>query len=188
MTGNHAKDGFPAADAPTAVLTAGDVAVRATGRDTVTFPAIRDDAPPRCHCGTSRCPDDPRDIPAPADLRVVLSCGPGVVSKMWRTHVRDGVWEDIRAAGAAALSRDREATRMGQERIHNNLDCGWHDLAAVFRADTATLTDPRLAEAFAQVVRNMAWWADDTRRWVAERAEQSRLQAPGGGRHDARAR
>ena len=123
MTGQHAGDGLGPADIPVAV------AMRATGRDTVTFPAIRE-ALVKCQCGTSRCPDGP-DIPGPSDARAVLSCGPGVVSKMWRTRVRNGEWADIRAEVREARSRVLDPASKGQERIHNDLDCDWHDIAAV---------------------------------------------------------
>jgi len=144
-------------------------AVKVTGRDTVAFAAIRDEDE-ACRCG--KCPGTDPD-----EKGALLSCGPGVVSKMWRTRIRNGEWDDIRALFRTARKRVEDAAEKGQDAIHNNLDCDWHDIAAVFRADTGLLTDPQLDEGLRQMEADLVSRAGELRRWVAERAEAIRNEA-----------
>jgi len=151
----------------------GPAAAAATAKwgtwDTVAFPAIRGDDD-GCRCGMHPPAGEP-------GKDALLSCGPGVVSKMWRNRVRDGEWADIPGEFGGAQQRVYAEARKGQQRIHNNLDCDWHDIAAVFRADTALLSDPALAARLALFETELAEKAAELRRWVAERAESIRREA-----------
>ena len=173
MTGQHAGDNLGPADIPAASVTA----VKVAGRDTVTFPAIRD-TPQKCQCGTARCPDAPQPGPAAAGGPALLSCGPGVVTRMWRERVRNGQWLDISAEADAGAERVHKPAQVRERAIHNNLDCGWHDVAAVFRADTDLLTDPEVAERLRQFETGLAAQLAEMR-LAAERKQAKRNEAEG---------
>ncbi len=135
--------------------------VQAPGWDTVTFPAIRDDGEP-CKCGM--CPGAD-----PGEKGALLSCGPGVVTLMWRARIRNGQWEDIHAAVLAGRERVHQPALAKLGGICNDLDCGWHSLAAVFRANPAVRTDPLLAASLRKTADTLAARLDEDRRRSAER-------------------
>ncbi len=147
--------------------------------DTITsFPAIRDDTPPpqadgKCQCGMASCPDGP-DIPHPADVRVVLSCAEGVVSRIWRAKVASGEWDDIPAFADQGHARVHLPALNANRRIRANVAAGRHDIGTVLRADPPALDDPQLDRDLCRVEDRIAGEAAALRRWVAERAAQIR--------------
>lgn len=157
-----------------AIYGTGVVAVKVAGRDTVTFPAIPAQAPVPCQCGMPGCPDRDRslDAPVPAETRVMLSCGPGVVTKIWREQVRNGHWLDITAEADAGTERVFRPTRKTWRQIRNDLDCRWHDIAAIFRADPTILPKARnetLARSLTEVAASLESGLAEMQRASAER-------------------
>lgn len=131
--------------------------------DTITsFPAITDDAQPdaaqelvsvpdmdqACPCGSGklllRC-DGRKSVPVPADVRAMLSCASGVTSRMWRTRVGNGQWDDIPALFDAAHAAIHFPALGRQRSIRGELAAARHDFAAVFGRHPGLLGDARLA-------------------------------------------
>ena len=160
----------------TSVLGQPPVSVKIAGRDTITFPAIRDDAPEPCRCGSARCPDSTGDIPMPADTRALLSCGPGVVSKMWRARVANGQWEDIPAEADAGRERVHTPAMKTWRKIRNELDVRWHDIAAILVANPDVRWEPELAGKLHQAEEEMTAKAAELHFWVTGRAAELRRE------------
>ena len=113
--------------------------------DTITgFPAITDTTQvipavtDECGCGMHGTPAEP-------GKEALLSCAPGVVSRMWRARVANGEWDDIGAVADAGHARIHLPALAGQRRIHADLAGRRHDFAAVFTRNPALLPDPALA-------------------------------------------
>ena len=137
--------------------------------DTITsFPAITDSPPPEepapgpdCPCGSGKplaaCDGRPPAGPQrPADSRPLLSCAPGVVSRMWRARVGNGQWDDIPALADAAHARIHFPALTRQRQIRDGLAASRHDLGAVFARTPALLPDARLAAELHAVEARLA--------------------------------
>ena len=111
--------------------------------DTLTsFPAITDDTEIIPAAGECRCGMCPR--PGEPGTGALLSCAPGVVSRMWRTRVANGQWANIPAAFDDAHADTFRPTLKTQRRIRDQLATGRHDIAAVLDRNRVLLTDQAL--------------------------------------------
>jgi hypothetical protein len=113
--------------------------------DTITgFPAVSGDtevipaASDPCACGM--CPES-----GEPGKDALLSCAPGVTSRMWRTRVANGQWDDIAALADAGHARIHLPALKGQRRIRAGLAGRRHDFAAVFSRNPDLLADLALA-------------------------------------------
>ena len=125
--------------------------------DTVTsFPAIKGTDPPEwwtgpCPCGVQGCPDGP-PLPMPADGRALLSCAPGVTSRMWRTRVANGQWENLPGLWDKAHASTHMPALDRQRAIRAALAASRHDIRAVLAQNPALLSDRVLGDG----LRDMA--------------------------------
>ena len=163
--------------------TAATVTMPAAGEDTEAFtPDWTESGEPEpgrhagpvrdvCGCGTSACPDSPR--PETDEKGAVLSCAPGVVTRMFRERIRNGQWENI-----PAYVRDRanDVQKYAVEHLASirlDLERGVLDLAPVFDRVPALHADPDLAErlrcAVADVERQLVRQQGDMHREVLRR-------------------
>jgi hypothetical protein len=111
--------------------------------DTITgFPAIRDERPAPagepCGCGMHDTPDPGTDA--------LLSCAPGVVTRMWRTRIANGQWADIHAAWDQGHARTHMPTLENLRRIHASIAAVRHDIGAMFDRNPGLLSDAVIAE------------------------------------------
>ena len=113
--------------------------------DTITgFPAVSGDtevipaATEACGCGM--CPQS-----AEPGKDALLSCAPGVTSRMWRTRVANGQWDDIGAIADAGHARTHLPALKANRRIHADVAGRRHDLGAMFRRNPALQPDLALA-------------------------------------------
>jgi hypothetical protein len=106
----------------------------AVSGDTEVIPAVAE----ACACGM--CPDS-REPGKDA----LLSCAPGVTSRMWRTRVANGQWDDIGAIADAGHARTHLPALKTNRRIHADVAGKRHDLGAVFTRNPLLLPDLALA-------------------------------------------
>lgn len=142
--------------------------------DTISgFPAVSGDievipaAPEACTCGMCPSSQEP-------GKDALLSCAPGVTSRMWRTRVANGQWDDIPALADAAHARVHLPALKQQRRIRGDLAGRRHDFAAVFTRNPGLLPDLALARELR-----------DLQATLEERLESMRLDAA---REEARIR
>ena len=108
----------------------------------------------RCGCGTSRCPDGP--AAESAEKGAMLSCAPGVVTRMSQERVRNGQWEDISACARTAALRVHKPAVDEAARIRQDLEHGVLDLGPVFDRNPALHWDPELAADLARYEAGLA--------------------------------
>ena len=123
-------------------------------QDTIsTFPAIRDDTPPpaadQCKCGMCPQPGEP-------GKDAVLSCAPGVTSRMWRTRVANGQWDDIHSVWDQAHAKTHMPALDVQRHIHGDLAARRHDIAAMFNRNPGLLSDSVIADGLADLAGRLA--------------------------------
>jgi hypothetical protein len=105
----------------------------AVSGDTEVIPAVTDG----CPCGMHS--------PAEPGKDALLSCAPGVTSRMWRTRIANGQWTDIAAEADAAHARIHLPALKQQRRIRADLAGRRHDFRAVFTRNPSLLPDLALA-------------------------------------------
>jgi len=192
VTGNHARDPFPDADADTAVLPGAGYlpahdpavhgpayAIKTPGRDTLPFPAARPytqpDAGEPCLCGYC---DGGGNQPPPAlpggDPRAMLYAGPGIITRTWKARIREGAWDDIPAEFDVAHARTHLPAIKHNRDIHLDLSSGRHHLAAVFHAHPDVRTDSGVAEELHRMEAEMPGRMAELQDWVARRAAEWR--------------
>lgn len=98
---------------------------------------------PECNCQTAGCPDGPR-MPGPGDPRMLLSCAPGVVTRMSKERVRNGEWEDIATYGRDARVRVHKPAVDLLAGITLGLEEGVHDLGALLDRSAPLHSDAAL--------------------------------------------
>src|SRR5262249_25972289 len=122
--------------------------------DTITsFPAIRDDTPPP---QTETCPCGMHDTPAGPGKEALLSCAPGVVTRMWRTRIANGQWTDIHAAWDQGHARTHMPALENQRRIHAALAAVRHDIGAMFDRNPGLLSDAVIGDALRDLEGRLA--------------------------------
>lgn len=143
--------------------------------DTITgFPAVSGDtevipaASEECGCGM--CPESKEP-----GKDTLLSCAPGVTSRMWRTRVANGQWDDIDALADAAHARIHLPALKQQRRIRAGLAGRRHDFAAVFNRNPALLPDLALARELRDLEATLEERLEDMRREAAR--EEARIRA-----------
>lgn len=185
MTGKHKADGLPAAETLEPLpAPEPETAPLAPGwrEDTITsFPAIRDDTPPPavslpddatepvfvsdltqpCPCGSGKtllgCDGRPSPaIPVPAETRTLLSCAPGVVSRMWRTRVANGQWENLPALADQAHARIMMPALDRQRAIRGEVAARRHDIAAMLTRSPSLLADRVLSDGLRDLELRLA--------------------------------
>ena len=151
MSGQHERDGFPEAevpqDAPAEVTY--PVAVKVTGQDTWPIAAIREDAEP-CPCGM-HAPQEPGSD-------ALLSCAPGVVTRMSHERVRNGQYEDIPKFAREASVRVHRPAVDGRARIQLNREHTEMDLDAMFDRNEDLRHDPDIDEGLKRLEAEHASW------------------------------
>ena len=122
--------------------------------DTITgFPAIRDNTgapqqPETCPCGMHDTPEPGTDA--------LLSCAPGVVTRMWRTRIANGEWDDIHAAWDQGHARTHMPALEQQRRIHAGLAAVRHDIGTMFSRNPRLLSDAVIADALRDLEGRLA--------------------------------
>ena len=133
------------------------------------FPAIRDDTEvipavaEVCGCGMHEAPAEPG-----ADA--LLSCAPGVVSRMWRARVNNGQWANIPALFDDAHSDTFRPTLKMQRKIRDDLATGRHDIGAVLDRNPALLADAGLRDGLRDLADTLAGRLADMQAEAAVRA------------------
>jgi hypothetical protein len=161
--------------------------------DTVTsFPAITDDTPPPpgmpadatepfalsadqpCPCGSGKtltgC--DGRATQADPGTGCLLSCAPGVTSRMWRTRVTTGEWDDILSLLDSADAATHIPALQHQRLIHAEVAARRYDIAVVFTRTPSLLCDRVLGDGLRDMAARLAERLADMRatseeRWAA---------------------
>ena len=95
-------------------------------------------------------PLEPPAAPEPGK-GALLYYGPGIVTRMWETRIRNGQWADIAAEFNAAHARIHLPTLRRNDEIRLDLSTGAHHIAAVFDAHPEAHGDEKLAEGFRDV-------------------------------------
>ena len=113
--------------------------------DTEVIPAATDE----CRCGM--CPAS-----AEPGKDALLSCGPGVVTRMWRTRVANGQWADIAAEADAAHARVHLPALRTNRRIRADLAARRYDIAAMLSRNTALLSDQVLGNGLRDMAGRLA--------------------------------
>ena len=123
--------------------------------DTITsFPAITGDtqilpaATEQCPCGMH--------TPAEPGKDTLLSCAPGVTSRMWRTRVANGQWDDIHALWDKGHARTHMPALEHQRRIHAALAAMRHDLGVMFGRNPGLLSDRIVSEGLRDLEGRLA--------------------------------
>ena len=124
--------------------------------DTITgFPAVSGDtqvipaAAEACTCGMCPSSGEP-------GKDALLSCAPGVTSRMWRTRVANGQWESIPAAWDKAHAATHLPTLDRQRRIHAELAARRHDIAAMLSRSPWLLADRVLRDGLTDMASRFA--------------------------------
>jgi len=143
--------------------------------DTISgFPAVSDAtevipaAADACTCGMCPSSQEP-------GKDALLSCAPGVTSRMWRTRVANGQWDDIHAVADAGHARIHLPALARQRRIRADLAGRRHDFAAVFTRNPALLPDVALARELRDLQATLEERLEDMRREAAR--EEARIRA-----------
>jgi hypothetical protein len=110
--------------------------------ETVTWPAaglatVMPPPPEPCPCGMH-----PGTAPGKDAL---LSCAPGVTSRMWRIRVARGEWQDAGSLYDKAHAATHLPALDAQRRIAAGLIAGRHDIAAMLARNPGLHTDPGTA-------------------------------------------
>ena len=150
----------------------------AVSEDTVAFTPDWDEpatARPRvrtgCGCGTSACPDEEHQ-PDPDMKDAMLSCAPGVVTRMSRERVRNGQWENI---PAYVRSRAGDIHRHAVEKlagIRLEVEHGVLDIAPLFDRNPELHRDLELSRELHRYEADLAFQLADMRRRAAEGEKQ----------------
>jgi hypothetical protein len=131
------------ADALTAPLPVPDETVAWTPPWDDTPPKGRHAGPVQCNCQTAGCPDAPR-VSSPGDPRLLLSCAPGVATRMSKERVRNGEWEDVATYGRDARVRVHKPAVDELAGITLGLEEGVHDLGALIDRSATLHSDADL--------------------------------------------
>ena len=113
--------------------------------DTEVIPAVAD----ACRCGM--CPES-----AEPGKDALLSCAPGVTSRMWRTRVANGQWDDIGAIADAGHARIHLPALRTNRRIRADLAARRHDIAAVLDRNPDLLSDQVLGDGLRDMAGRLA--------------------------------
>jgi hypothetical protein len=138
--------------------------------DTEVIPAVED----ACKCGM--CPES-----SEPGKDALLSCGPGVVTRMWRTRIENGQWDDIAALADAAHARIHLPALKQQRRIRAGLASRRHDFGTVFTRNPSLLPDAALARELRDLEATLE------ERLATMRLEAAREEARIRGEEEARA-
>jgi hypothetical protein len=122
-------------DAPATVTF--PVAVKITGEDTWPLAAVREDAGP-CPCGMHE--------PQAPGSDALLSCAPGVVTRMSHERVRNGQWEDIPKYVREGGLRVHRPAVDGRARIQLDLEHTVMDLGAMFERNEDLRHDQEISD------------------------------------------
>lgn len=122
--------------------------------DTITsFPAIRDETAPAkeqpCQCGLCGTQPEP-------GTDCLLSCAPGVTSRMWRTRVGNGQYDDIPALWDKAHANVHQPALKHQRQIHGALAASRHDIGAMFNRNPGLLSDTVIADTLHDLEATLA--------------------------------
>jgi hypothetical protein len=152
--------------------------------DTLTsFPAIRDDTPapealeplpadePQpCPCGSGQplagCDGRPAAGPGTGAL---LSCAAGVTSRMWRTRVANGQWQNIPDEFDQAHARVHMPALNRNRAIRDEVSARRHDIAAIFTQNEGLLSDPLIADGLHDLEARLAERLADMQAYAEER-------------------
>ena len=153
--------------------------------DTITgFPAIRDDTEiipaPGDPCTCGMCPSS-----AEPGKDALLSCAPGVTSRIWRTWISQGKWDDIASLFDDAHASVHKPALKELRRIHADLAARRHDFAAVFSRNPGLLPDRALAGELRGLEATLEGRLEDMRREAA--GEEARIAREEQARAGARA-
>jgi hypothetical protein len=156
--------------------------------DTITaFPAIRDEDPEKPADPVSPCWCEWCTGTRQPGTEALLSCAPGVTSRMWRTRMANGQWDDIQALADHAHARIHLPALDEQRRIRTKISAARHDIAALFTRNPGLHPDPRLAEELDGLEERLAGRLEVMRQDAAEREkflgrqEDHRAEALAGG-------
>lgn len=100
-----------------------------------------DDRPCPCESGKPSRECDGRRPPASPDRRALLSCGPGVATRISLERVREGAYEDIAVAGRMASVRLHKPAVDSMDHIRRDLEHGVHDIGAILGQNPALHAD-----------------------------------------------
>lgn len=134
------------------------------------FPAIADTPaaePAPCQCGM-------HDTPAEPGKDCLLSCAPNVVSRMWKTRVANGQWDDIHALWDRAHANTHLPALDEQRRIHSDLAARRYDIAAMLSRTPALHSSPELADGLHRMEQAEPHRLAEVQAWVADRAAEGR--------------
>jgi hypothetical protein len=128
-----------------------------------TPPQGRHAGPVQCNCQTAGCPDAPR-MPRPDDPRLLLSCAPGVVTRMSKERVRNGAWVDVPAYSRSAAGEIQKYAVEHLAAIRLEVEHGVLDLLPLFDRSPALHSDPELSRELHRLEADYAADLDDMRR------------------------